>query len=90
MHPFFSDRRPQQPGLVIVLAKVKTMPNPTNNEQQEIARLRESNLMKELLESRTVEIKHQAPSKGLASEGPFAFGAIEKIEFMAYKKKGAV
>ena len=66
------------------------MPNPTKYDHQENARLRESSLAKELFESRTVERKHQAPSKGLASEGPFVFGVIEKIEFMADKKKGAV
>ncbi len=34
--------------------------------------------------------KRQVPSKDPTSEGSFAFGANEKIEFMAYKKKGAV
>ena len=34
--------------------------------------------------------KRQVPSKDLTSEGPFVFGVIEKIEFMADKKKGAV
>ena len=57
------------------MPKVKTMPNPTNDEQDEIARLRESSLVKELLESRTVARKRQVPSKDLTSEGPFAFGA---------------
>ncbi len=66
------------------------MPNPTKDDQHEIARILESSPARELLESRRVERKHQVPSKDLTSEGPFAFRAIEKIEFMAYQKKGAV
>ena len=59
------------------------MPKPTMEEQQEIARLRESSPARELLESRTVERKHQVPSKGLASEGPFAF----RVKVRGMKKK---
>ncbi len=57
------------------MPKVKTMPNPTNDDQREIARILESSLARELLESRTVERERQVPSKDLASEGPFAVGA---------------